>query len=484
MKRNIHSPSRYLWAIFLGLFAFGFTVQVDAAKPKTEEQQLKHDNRYKGLVEKQIQKIQKYLDKGSVKSAKKYVQQAEKYIGKISDGFMAGAEGSALRSKLDDVTKQVNGGLSGSSNAKDEKYRGFVEKRIQEIKKYLDMNSLASAERNVKQAEIYIGKISDGFMAGPEGIALRSKLDDITKLVGDRVSGAQAASANADAILQEKINYGPSVRKYANTYYLLNAGKNKSAGDYSYGFDHIETLKNGLPEFLAYESEFRKNFPNLIQGAPDYNYDGIVAGNVLDLIKNAKEYQANFTEVVGNRLLDNTFDQCDDIVSEFTAHNMIPSPWLDDLYGSKTTNDYLDMDKKLKPSYDAVSRPLPMDRLQKLATYKPKIRKMVESAAKKLSWDGKTYKVQNGDMENVAEHYAEKKGWKLVEYGSTDEVYLKKNGLGIPLHKQYRGMIVVRTGQEPFNRAYHVDFYDHFDGNGYPGISELQFTSRAIPFAR
>ncbi len=409
MNQKSLVKSRYIWAIFLSLFMLGFSIQADAAKPKTEAQQLKHDK----------------------------------------------------------------------------KYKGFTEKKLHSIRKNISANSLTSAKKGIKQAEKYIGKISSGFMAGAEGTALRKELDLLKKKVADMSAGAATASANANALLQEKINYGSSVKKHATAYYLLNAGKEKSAGNYAYDLDDIETLKNELPEFLAYENEFKKSFPNLIQSTPDYEYEGIQVGNLLDLFPNASAYQANFTDVVGNRLLDNLFAQTENIVSELDAHNMIPSAWLDDhLYGSTPTNDYFDIDKTLKPYYDAVSRPLPNDRLQKLATFKPKIMKMLESIAKKLSWDSKSYSVQNSDMKKIAQLTAKKKGWKLVEYGSTDTAVLTKNALGVPLHKAYKGMIVVQANKEPFNRAYHVVFYDHFDGTGYPGVSELEFTSRAMPFAQ
>lgn len=182
MKRKIHSSSRYICAIFIVIFALGFTVQVDAAKPKTEAQQLKQDK----------------------------------------------------------------------------KYKGFVEKQLKRISKYLTMDSLESAERSVKQAEKYMGKISSGFMAGAEGAALRKELDDLKKQVADRKAGAATAGRNANALLQEKVNYGSSVKKHSRAYYLLNAGKNKSADDRAYDFDDIETLKDKRPELLAYESEFRK----------------------------------------------------------------------------------------------------------------------------------------------------------------------------------------------------------------------------------
>lgn len=267
-------------------------------------------------------------------------------------------------------------------------------------------------------------------------------------------------------------------------YYLLNAGKNKSADDRAYDFDDIDTLKDKLPEFLAYESEFRKSFPNLIQGKPDYSYEGIAVGNLLDLMKNAKEYQADFTEVVGNRLLDIKAEEAEKIVSGINDYKLVPPRWLDDIYGKETSNEYFDLDTKLKPYYDAASRPLPDDRMQKLAGYKPKIRKLLEAAAKTVSWNGKKYSMQNSAMENTAERFAEKKGWKLVEYGSTDTAYLKKNHLGVPLHKYYEGKIVVRVPNEPFDRGYSVTFYDHFDGTGYPGISELKIDPRACPYER
>lgn len=408
MKRNTRYSSRYLWAIFLVIFALGFTVQVDAAKPKTAAQQLKHDK----------------------------------------------------------------------------KYKGFVEKQLKGISKNLSRDSLRSAERNVKQAEIFIGKISSGFMAGAEGVALRKELDDLKKQVADRKAGAATASQNANALLQEKVNYGSSVRKHSRVYYLLNAGKNKSADDRTYDFGDIETLRDKLPEFLAYESEFKKSFPNLIQGKPDYSYEGIAVGNLLDLMKNAKEYQANFTEVVGNRLLDIKAGEAEQIVSGINDYKRVPPRWIDDIYGKETSNEYFDLDSKLKPYYDAVSRPLPADRMQKLAGYKPKIRKLLEATAKTVSWDGKKYSMQNSAMEKTAERFAEKKGWKLVEYGCTDTAYLKKNRLGVPLHKYYEGKMVVRVPNEPFDRGYSVTFYDHFDGTGYPGISELKIDQRACPYGR
>ncbi len=408
MNRKTHFSSRYLWAFFIVIFALGFTVPVDAAKPKTKEQQLKQDKRYKGLVE----------------------------------------------------------------------------QRLMRINKYLTQDSLVSAERTVKQAEKYIGKISSGFMAGAEGVALRKELDDLKKQVADRKAGAATASQNANALLQEKVNYGSSVKKHSGAYYLLNAGKNKSADGRAYDFDDIETLKNKLPEFLAYESEFRKSFPNLIQGKPDYSYEGIAVGNLLDLIKNAKEYQANFTEVVGNQLLDIQAGEAEKIVSGINDYKLVPPRWLDDIYGKETSNEYFDLDTKLKPYYDAVSRPLPADRMQKLAGYKPKIRKLLEATAKTVSWDGKKYPMQNSAMEKTAERFAEKKVWKLVEYGSTDTAYLQKNSLGVPLHKYYEGKIVVRVPNEPFDRGYSVTFYDYFDGTGYPGISDLKIDLRACPYER
>ena len=366
----------------------------------------------------------------------------------------------------------------------DKKYMGFAQKQLRNVSKYLSMDSLKSAERSIKNAEKYIGKISDGFMKEKEGIALSNEYNDLKKQVEGRVSGAAAASETANAILQEKINFSTSVRKYATVYYLLNSGKNTSNEGHAYDFSNVEMLRDNLAEFVAYEAEFRNDFPNLIKGNPDYAYEGITPANLLDLTAHAAEYQANFTEVVGNLMVDNKAHMIDGEISGFNEYKRLSSSLIDDLYGSKTSNKYFDLDSKLKPYYDAVSRQLPADRMQKLAAYKPKLREMLETAAKTNEWDDKKYPMQNGDMDKVAEHFAERKGWEFIKCGSTDTAYLKKNALGVPLHKYYEGMMVVHVGDEPFNRSYLVTFYDYFDGTGYPGISDMKVSLDARPYKR
>ncbi|WP_024955138.1 hypothetical protein [Sulfurospirillum arcachonense] len=97
--------AKIMLALCLGLFISSMPLEA-AKKPLSPEKQLKKDIKYKKFAEKQINRIPGYFQKTNYKSVERTIEQAKKYIAKISEGYMSSPDGLALQDKLNGYEKQ------------------------------------------------------------------------------------------------------------------------------------------------------------------------------------------------------------------------------------------------------------------------------------------------------------------------------------------------------------------------------------------
>lgn len=463
----------------------GFSSDAHAKKMTPEEKQLKTDKRNLSSLEKQVDYIQQCLDAGTPGKAKSAVKRAGGFYDKLSADFQKSNEAVALKKKLDQLSAEREKQETLEDN---KEVLGNMGKKIDEIQKYLDMDSLVSARKNVENAERYFQKLTPDFQNSPDALVMKKRLNDMDKVVAQKEKDLEASIANTNAILEEKGRYGSIIRPYLEVYYILDAGKVKDVSRYS--LRDIEKIENQLQAFKDFEPKLRESIPTVIAQSPGHTYEGASVEGVLDAFKNADAYRADFIKAVHAQSLDKLIEDMSDRAASYKAGKIIGDSMMEELYGERAKRNFNLFDD-IEQSSKATGFPLPQDKVKKLVDFKPMMRSSLESVAEKNSWKAEKkskYSYRSGRLEDVLENEIEKdkKGMELVEYGTLPEIdwMIKKNALGIPLYKTSNSYALLKKKGEPFYRCYHFTFVSNYNGGGYEPISSVSIQDYSVPYKK
>ncbi|QMV16113.1 hypothetical protein [Vibrio spartinae] len=356
----------------------------------------------------------------------------------------------------------------------DIKYHKFTQKQMHKIRQFLNAESYKSVERSVKQAKIFYAKISDGYKAVPEGRTLKDEYEKLIQEAESTVAGKQNPSIDKKILRLEKVNFYNQIPQIDKLITLLTIGKKKTAKESILSYHDLDFIKENIPDLLAYEDEFRKSFPVLIEKFPEYGVHGsymtITINMVLDSFKNARVYQASLLERTCNAAAQKQVEKMVKVKDLFMEKRIIAESWLDVFY-SNNTDAFIN--KIIKRDSYCVNNGHPLDKkvTARLGAIKSDIIKQLESNPRK--WTFAEYPQQTARMRDLAKKYAKKVGGKLERYGAENDATLFKNSGGFPLYKSYSGVMVIHMKNEPFSRGYFTNFKNPFDGTGYSGISEM-----------
>lgn len=279
----------------------------------------------------------------------------------------------------------------------DVKFKEYAEKRMNRIREDILNGAIAAAQNDVKQAQTYIAVISGEYMKSAEGIRLLGEMEMLSRQVAALAAGTSAPGGDTDEIHREKNAYPVLIGQYEKIITLIYAGKLKSSDGRTYTFDDIAFLRKNLPEFLFFETGFRQRFANLIAAAPDYGCQccgrDVKVGDMPDLFKNARVYEANFTELVGETEIDRMIALTKQTIERIKKGYPPDSALADTIDVRKKSSRYFDLYIRLKPYYDKVARPLPMRRLNVLADMKTRLGKLVA----KIQYDSDRAESKNGN---------------------------------------------------------------------------------------
>jgi hypothetical protein len=368
----------------------------------------------------------------------------------------------------------------------DRKNAGFMEKQLERLQQYLDMDSLKSARRAAENAEKYYGKISDRFRVDPEVMALKARMDTLGRYLSNRESGVASLNPKAEKLLPERIAFARLVKPYLSTYRMLEAGKTGAVDGYVMG--HHAKLDEGLPEFKAFEAEFRRELALLIEEDPGYSHDCVSVDEFLDAFKNADKYRKMFGGALNTAALDRLITELGDEETGLIKGDPFPESFLDVLYGPLADAPFPDViEIQARAQKDGLP-PLPEDKLNTIAGYKAKLRRLLAQTAGNHSWKSEKtvlYPYKNIQMEKLLLREAAKRtgGLIMVEYGALpeDQWRLRKNGLGIPLYRVGQGYALFQKEGEPFLRGYSIEFVRHFNGNDYDPVSVVKMPFEMTP---
>ncbi|SHE38778.1 hypothetical protein [Vibrio gazogenes] len=356
----------------------------------------------------------------------------------------------------------------------DIKYHQFTQKQMHRIRQYLIAGSYKSVARSVKQAKIFYAKISDGYKAFPEGRDLKNEYEKLIQEAESTVAGKQSPSIDRKILRLEKVNFYNQIPRIDKLITLLTIGKKNTAKESILSYSELDFIKEKIPDLLAYEDEFRKSFPVLIEKVPEYgvygSYMTITINMVLDSFKNARVYQASLLERTCNAAAQKQVEKMAQVKNRFMEKRIIAEYWLDVFY-SNNPDAFIDELVRRDSYCSDNGRPFDKEIMTRLGAIKSEIITQLESNSRK--WKFAEYPQQTDRIRNLAEQYAQKVGGKLDKYGAENDATLIKNSGGFPLYKSYSGVMVIHMKNEPFSRGYFTKFKDPFDGTGYSGISEM-----------
>lgn len=476
--------------VMIGLFLMASTVMlvpnVTYAAPQTAEQkQAKKNKKNLESLKQGIDKIQKLLDEKNAKKAKNAVKSAERNYTRLSAGTQGTEEVVALKATLDALAEKVKEQLDGEKQAKkDDRSIASIEKYLAKIQPYLNEDNIPSARRSVNDATRIFAKISEVGQQQENVVALRTRLDQLTKVVEESEIADQERKELLNAMIMQRSQYGSFIESHrvsTSWLHMLNHGKNEDSGNYS--LSELAELREIFASLAAKQSEFNEKFKLLIEQEPGYVQNGFAVTDIIDLFENRVKYRDALVELVCQNYLDSNLKRMENTYSSLESDGCIPAFWLEDLYGPKAKEPF-DAVQDVLPHYKWIAKAAPQEKLDAIAAYKPKLRKLLETKAKSNKWNKSKYAYNSDPIKKEAKLIAERKNMDLkkVAMTSKDEWHINKNELGVPLSRTGSGFALFQKDGEPFKRGYEITFTGDFNGVGYEPISRARLTSYVWPY--
>ncbi|GEM_PF-4663944 len=357
-----------------------------------------------------------------------------------------------------------------------------AQKRLSELKKYLENENLSGAKRSANYIHKYYGRLSDKFKNTSEAIEFKIEADALIAKFSQQEESVNSSRNNAFELINQKAAYGSSINPYKDLFYYLYAGKTGELDDYS--FMEVEKLVALWEDFNTFGKNFNENFNVLIEQAPTYEHDHISVDVAVELLKKRKEYRDSFVTLICDQELNAMVQVLNDAVQELGSEGYMSRTWLEELYGDKAQESFETV-LKVTSYYEWIGQETPDAVFSKIAEFKPRLRDLLVKMSKKNKWDNSAYPYSNSAMKKTAQAYGDSYSRNLtaVKAGmkSDNEWRINKNELGIPISRSGRGFVVFQKQGEPFKRGYDVLFTEKFNGNDYEEISGMTLGDVVFP---
>jgi hypothetical protein len=358
-------------------------------------------------------------------------------------------------------------------------------KQINRMQGYLDNDNIRSAERTIKQAKKYFGKISDEYkQSNEDAIFVGKKIEEYAAAIEQLKTAREERHQLADTMREEASKYSGILQQWEDVIELLIVGRDNNTRT-GYYIEKFPKFEKRYAEFVSIEPQVRKTLPNLIQNAPDHSYSlapyKITVSEFLDLIHSAAKYRKAGYQVVCDKALDQQLAYYEEEYGNLVSGDYLNVRWLSRLYGQNADQDDKDI-AAIKHAYNAAGLKPSQDRMDRLNAIKPKMRKMLKEKAQQHHWSKleDEFSYNDGDMKRILS----KSGRDIEELGALpmNQWKIAKNDLGIPLNRYSKGYVLYEVKDAPFLAGFSVIYYRPYNGHGYDPVSNVRLRDVFVPY--
>ena len=354
-------------------------------------------------------------------------------------------------------------------------------KYVGQVKKYLDSNSVKSAARALNNAKNQFSKISEASLEQEEVIAIKADIDSLT----ERLKTAESEQQASQNMMLGMVNERAMFANYSNKnpmIFLLASGMVGETEDYD--LSRLRDFKKDFSSLDTKEAEFKQQFPLMIKhqlNTPASAISPFTPAIVLDLYKNKEAYRDTYVLNVADNYLNSALDQLKREYENLQTSGTTSSSVVRSVYGALADEPYDAVDNAAI-YYEWVGKTVPQNFLDSLASYKPKMRELLESVSQKNTWDASAYPDTDDNYNKLAASACESNETTLVKVGvSRGPWYIHKNDFDIPTARESSGYILCQHPDEPFKRGYKIAFQGQYNGVGYEPVSVYYITSGIAP---
>lgn len=458
----------------------------DVEQQEVNGKRAKSDEKALASLKKEQNKIEEYITKKQYHKLKSPQKNVDRYFGKLSDEYKASKEGVTLKKQLDkmlaDVDKKV---ADGQQADKDGKATKNLERKIDQAQENLDKKMPSFAFDATEKAKQYYEHISDAGKKLDNVKKLKSKLDKLSATLAKIQADEDAQQKLRTALNEEQSNFYSYINTHHNALTWLAQGKYKDRITNT-DINDVEKFKEKYAVLSTTEKELRALAKNMIQEKDDTQKRGFSVADVLELLKNKETYRNTFVDVSANQWLDKMIEKRKELVETLNKQGTLWRDWVVDIYGENKNTKFKGV-ISVESLYKWIGKKAPKAKIDAIAAYKPKLRKLVESAAKSNKWKQSKYPQVSKGMKKLGKRIAKNDKIEFVGAGRAKNVdwkVVKHELTGIPLYKHSKGILVFRHKGEPFARGYEVSFKKHYDGTKYDDVTEAKFDYDVIPFKK
>ncbi|MDW6001305.1 CBS domain-containing protein [Vibrio mangrovi] len=367
----------------------------------------------------------------------------------------------------------------------DQRQTALALKKINSMQRYIEEDNIKSAERTIKQASKYYGKVSDEFKENDkDAILVGQKIEEYAAAIQQLKDNREAQHQLNETLTQEQRAYSKMVTQWEGVIELLMVGRDKDTNT-NYYLGKFPKFEESYAQFVSIEAQVREKLPNLIQLHPKASVNippkKISVGEFLDLVHNAAKYRKEGYQVVCDKLFDEQLAYYEKEYNTLKSDDYLNVRWLSRLYGKNADNDIRDI-AEIKQAYQSAGIEASKERQDRLASIKPKMRALLKEKAEHHHWSEHEdqYSYSDGDMKRILS----KSGRDVEEMGALParEWKIAKNGLGIPVNRHSNGYVLYEVEDAPFLAGFSVIFYRPFNGQDYDPVSNVSLRDVFVPY--
>lgn len=362
----------------------------------------------------------------------------------------------------------------GTSSVAPKKVRISIDRYarcIKNIERYYKEKWLSSALTELSKAEKVYAKIPEQYHNVGSLPENKRKFDDYNKKIKEIEAAENKVRADRTRERETGYAFNAEIQDIEGFLARLKEGKDKSFSGF---LDNLSGLVEIFDSKSIKADAFLKKYRTRLEEGKVGNRRSLTGSEIIDIITNRVKYRNVMINMAIDRELNYVIGVQKDAVNDLTTKRMCSSYMLKKLKVADYKMAY-DNVKKVIDYCKKTNVPLPKKRFDLINSYKPKLLGLINSAAKKVSFNKSVYSYTNASMKKSAAKAGSVTGLDLIYVGLESGVTWKihKNAYGIPLYKTAVGAALYHKKGDNYYRAKVAVIRREYNGNGYDPVSSV-----------
>jgi len=395
----------------------------------------------------------------------------------IDKGFPVKNESKKAVKTINRSTKsgsRSSGGSVGKSSAAPKKVRVSIDRYarcIKNIERYYNEKWLSSALTELAKAEKVYAKIPEQYHNSGSLPENKKKFDDYYTKIKEIEAAQNKLRAERTKERETGYAFNAEISDIESFLMRLKEGKDNSFDGF---LDNISGLVKVFDSQSVKADAFLKKYKSRLEAGKVGRRTSLTGPEIIDIITNRVKYR----DAMINKAIDGELNYVISVqknaVKDLTTKRMCSSYMLKKLKVADYKMAY-DNVKKVIEYCKKTNVPLPKKRFDLIDSYKPKLLGLINSAAKKASFNKSVYSSTNASMKKSAVKAGAITGLDLIYVGLESGASWKihKNAYGIPLYKTAVGAALYHKKGDNYYRAKVAVMRREYNGNGYDPVSSV-----------